>query len=1065
MKSICSPSHKGLLALVISVALLFMGGWANAQSVTRGKVIDANGEGVIGASVIVPGTTTGVVTDIDGNFELRVASGTTLEISCIGYVTQRVNAAPNMTVTLAEDTALLDEVVVVGFGTQKKVNLTGSVGVATAKDIEARPVANAVLALQGVIPGLNIDNAGRGGELNQEKSITVRGAGTIGSGSSGDPLILIDGMQGSLTMLNPQDIESISVLKDAAASAIYGSRAPFGVILVTTKSGQSGKTSISYNFNYRIQTPVMLPKMANAWEWVNLFDDANFNGKGQHLFNEGYMQQIKDVVEGKTDKSVWSQDGTGYNGAKWNYDYTTSNIDWVREYYKPTSPSQEHNVSISGGNQKYTYYISGNLMDQGGFMRYGTDTMKRYTLSGKISAQVTDWFKADYSARWVRSNYARPTSMSSSFYDNVLRRARPARSKYDPNGYLMSDINYVNALQNGGRTKEDKDQLSQQLRFTFTPIKNWNIIGEFNIRTNDNWTHAETFITYAHYAKNPEQTYVPSATSSSYNSVSETATRTTYMNPTAYTNYHFTLAGIHNFALTAGFQAEIYKTRNLSGSKRDLITEDLPVLNLATDTENISATGSYDAWRNAGFFGRINYDYDGKYLFEANARYDGSSRFRAGTRWILTPSFSAGWNVAKEDFFKDAVRAINTLKLRVSYGTLANQNTTGYYPTYLTMSVSSKNGSWLQGGARPNTARVPGIVSSTLTWETIHNTNLGFDLAAFKNALTASFDYFWRKTTNMVGPGVELPTILGTSVPNTNNTDLTTFGWELSIGWRDVVGDFSYGVKLNISDNLTRIDRYPNPTNSLSKYIAGQLTNNIYGYETIGIAKTNEEMQAHLASLPNGGQTAIGSKWEAGDIMYKDLNGDGKISNGSNTLNDMGDLKLLGNSTPRFRTGITFNAAWKGIDFTMFWQGVLKRDYFPGGMVFWGTTGSGEWWSTAFVNHMDYFRTDSSKLGANLDSYYPRPLFNGKNQQTQTRYLQSAAYMRLKNLQIGYTLPRHISEKAFIQNLRVYLSGENLVTITKLSRTMDPETAGVGQQGGTVYPLSRTYSIGVNITF
>ena len=317
----------------------------------------------------------------------------------------------------------------------------------------------------------------------------------------------------------------------------------------------------------------------------------------------------------------------------------------------------------------------------------------------------------------------------------------------------------------------------------------------------------------------------------------------------------------------------------------------------------------------------------------------------------------------------------------------------------------------------------------------------------------------------MVGPGIELPTILGTSVPNTNNTDLTTFGWELSLGWRDNIGEFSYGVRLNVSDNLTRIDRYPNPTNTFTKYIAGQLTNNIWGYETIGIAKSNEEMNAHLASLPNGGQTALGSKWEAGDIMYKDLNGDGKISNGSNTLDDHGDLKLLGNSTPRFRTGINFNAAWKGIDFTMFWQGVLKRDYFPGGMVFWGTTGSGEWWSTSFKDHMDYFRTDASPLGANLDSYYPRPLFNGKNQQTQTRYMQSAAYMRLKNLQIGYTLPRRISEKAGIQNFRVYLSGENLLTITRLSRTMDPETAGVGQQGGTVYPLSRTYSIGVNITF
>ena len=1065
MKSVFSASRKALMALTASLALLFMGGWANAQSVTRGKVIDTNGEGVIGAAIVVPGTTTGVVTDVEGNFELRVAPGTALEVSCIGYVTQRVAATANMTVTLAEDTALLDEVVVVGFGVQKKVNLTGSVGVATAKDIEARPVANAVLALQGVIPGLNIDNAGRGGELNQEKSINIRGAGTIGSGSSGDPLILIDGMQGSLTMLNPQDIESISVLKDAAASAIYGSRAPFGVVLVTTKSGQSGKTSVSYNFNYRIQTPVMLPTMANAWEWVNLFDDANFNGKGQHLFNAGYMQQVHDVVDGKTDKSVWSQDGTGRNGAKWNYDYTTSNIDWVREYYKPTSPSQEHNISISGGNQRYTYYISGNLMDQKGFMRYGNDSMKRYTLSGKISAKVTDWLKADYSARWVRSNYVRATSMNSSFYDNVLRRARPVRSKYDPNGYLMADVNYINALENGGKTKEDKDQLAQQFRLTFTPIKNWNIIGEFNIRTNDNWTHGETFITYAHYAVNPEEVYVPGATGSTYNTVSETSTRATYMNPTAYTNYSFTLGRAHNFALTAGFQSEIYNTRNVSGSKRDLITEELPVLNLATDTENISASGSYDAWRNAGFFGRINYDYDGKYLFEANARYDGSSRFRTGTRWILTPSFSAGWNIAREDFFDNLRPYINTLKLRFSYGTLANQNTTGYYPTYLTMTVSTKNGSWLQDGARPNTARVPGIVSSTLTWETIRNTNIGFDLAAFKNRLTASFDYFWRKTTNMVGPGIELPTILGTSVPNTNNTDLTTFGWELSLGWRDNIGEFSYGVRLNVSDNLTRIDRYPNPTNTFTKYIAGQLTNNIWGYETIGIAKSNEEMNAHLASLPNGGQTALGSKWEAGDIMYKDLNGDGKISNGSNTLDDHGDLKLLGNSTPRFRTGINFNAAWKGIDFTMFWQGVLKRDYFPGGMVFWGTTGSGEWWSTSFKDHMDYFRTDASPLGANLDSYYPRPLFNGKNQQTQTRYMQSAAYMRLKNLQIGYTLPRRISEKAGIQNFRVYLSGENLLTITRLSRTMDPETAGVGQQGGTVYPLSRTYSIGVNITF
>lgn len=400
---------------------------------------------------------------------------------------------------------------------------------------------------------------------------------------------------------------------------------------------------------------------------------------------------------------------------------------------------------------------------------------------------------------------------------------------------------------------------------------------------------------------------------------------------------------------------------------------------------------------------------------------------------------------------------------------MANQNTTSWYPTYQTLGVTTNGGKWLQNGALTSVASVPGLISTSLSWEKIKNTNIGFDFGALNNRLTGSFDYFWRKTKNMVGPGVELPAILGATVPSTNNTDLTTFGWELSIGWRDKVGELGYGVKLNISDNQTRIDKYPNPTNSLSKYMAGELTGDIYGYTTIGIAKTQEEMDAHIASLPKGGQTAIGSKWEAGDIMYADINGDGKIDNGSNTLDDMGDLKKIGNNTPRFRTGITLDAQWKGFDFSMFWQGVLKRDFDPGenSMVFWGTTGSGQWWSTSFKDHMDYFRAEdtASPLGANVNAYYPRPLFNNKNHKTQTAYLQNAAYMRLKNLQLGYTLPKSLINKIGLQNVRVYVSGENLLTITGLSDTMDPETAGIGKQGGTVYPLSRVYSFGLSVNF
>lgn len=918
--------------------------------------------------------------------------------------------------------------------------------------------------------GLTLAHSGNGGELNATKSIDVRGTGTVGkdaSGnafSSGSPLILIDGMEGDLNSINPQDIESISVLKDAAASSIYGSRAPFGVVLVTTKSGKSGRAQINYNMNMRYSTPIKMPDMANSYEFVNLFDDAEYNGSGKHLYTDEYRQFVYDFMTGKSDDYIW---GNG-SGGKWNYDYSANNVNWLKEYYRNTAPSQEHNVSVSGGSDKMTYYLSANYMTQEGFMRYGTEDYDRYTITAKISAQLTKALKVDYSNRWVRTDYERPTYMNDDFYNHILRRARPVRAVYDPNGYLMSDINYIGVMRDGGRHNEQKDAMAQQLKITVTPLKNWNIIGEMNIKTDNNWNHWEQFVVYSHYKDNPENTYT-ALTSANKDQVSEYSLKTTYLNPTVYSNYNFSLKEKHNFTVLGGFQAEIMKYRDMEGARTGLVTTDLPVLNLTTDADSYTLKGLYKNWKNAGFFGRINYDYNGKYLVEGNLRYDGSSRFRRGNRWILTPSFSLGWNVARENFWEKLADVVEVFKLRVSYGELANQNTTSWYPTYQTLGVTTNGGKWLQNGALTSVASVPGLISTSLSWEKIKNTNIGFDFGALNNRLTGSFDYFWRKTKNMVGPGVELPAILGATVPSTNNTDLTTFGWELSIGWRDKVGELGYGVKLNISDNQTRIDKYPNPTNSLSKYMAGELTGDIYGYTTIGIAKTQEEMDAHIASLPKGGQTAIGSKWEAGDIMYADINGDGKIDNGSNTLDDMGDLKKIGNNTPRFRTGITLDAQWKGFDFSMFWQGVLKRDFDPGenSMVFWGTTGSGQWWSTSFKDHMDYFRAEdtASPLGANVNAYYPRPLFNNKNHKTQTAYLQNAAYMRLKNLQLGYTLPKSLINKIGLQNVRVYVSGENLLTITGLSDTMDPETAGIGKQGGTVYPLSRVYSFGLSVNF
>lgn len=448
------------------------------------------------------------------------------------------------------------------------------------------------------------------------------------------------------------------------------------------------------------------------------------------------------------------------------------------QYYRSMAPSHEHNVSASGGNDKVTYYVSGNYMGQQGFMRYGTDDYDRYTFTGKFSAQLTDILKVDYSSRYVRTDYSRPTTMNDGFYDNILRRARPVRAIYDPNGYLMSDINYINALSNGGRHKEQKDMLSQQFRFTLTPLKNWNIIGEMNIKTDNNWTHWDQLITYAHYADNPENTYIPSTTSTTKDQVSEYSLKQTYLNPTLYSNYNFSLDDKHNFTVMAGFQAEIMKYRDVTAARTGLTTPDLPVLNQTTNVNDYTMSGLYKNWKTAGFFGRINYDYLGKYLAEFNLRYDGSSRYRRENRWIWTPSFSLGWNVAREDFWGDLANYVETFKLRGSYGELANQNTTNWYPTYQIMNVVANSGKWLQNDAKPNTASVPGLVSSALTWEKIKNTNIGLDFGAFNNRLTGSFDYFWRKTKNMVGPGIELPAILGTSVPVTNNCDLTTFGWE-----------------------------------------------------------------------------------------------------------------------------------------------------------------------------------------------------------------------------------------------------------------------------------------------
>ncbi len=1078
------PFSRARAVFLLCICLFLNVGLLSAQTSRiniSGIVKDPSGEPVIGATVLEKSNpSNGTITDLDGNFMLSVAADAALEVSYIGYTTETVPVSGKtfLNILLKEDSKQLDEVVVVGFGVQKKVNLTGSVGIVDTKVLESRPVTRAIDALQGAVPGLQISSKDTG-QMDTGKSISIRGTGTIGDGSSGDPLILIDGVEGDLTMINPQDIESISVLKDAASSSIYGSRAPFGVILVTTKRGKSGKAQVNYNNSFRFISPINMPKMMNAWEYVNYMDDGFKNAGGSdrfYYFTEtpaGYTQTfaelVRDYVNGNyingNPLNAMVEDPSGNN--KWYYDRSFGNVDWLKEYYKSSSFAHEHNASVSGGTEKVSYYFSANYLGQDGQLRYGTENYQRYALTGNFDAELSKYVKIGFNSRFTRMDYDKPTMLTDDFYTHVMRRARPTRPVVDPNGYNASDINYVEAFANGGRTIKQNDVYTNQFKITITPLKNWNIIGEMNIRIDSDWTHTETFVANAYYVDGVTP-YAATNTGPSEDgeAIREYSQRATFLNPNIYTNYSFSLNDKHNFTAMLGFQAEKYDKRNVDAERLLVVSHDLPVLNLTTGEVSV-LTGEYQNWRTAGFFGRLNYDYEGKYLAEVNARYDGSSRFQKDQRWIWTPSFSLGWNVAREEFFESIAEYIPLLKFRGSYGVLANQNTTGWYPTYTIMEVKPNDGNWILNDSKQTIASAPKLVSSSLTWEKIKTTNIGFDFGVLNNRLTGAFDYFIRKTNNMVGEGIELPVILGTDVPKTNNTDLKTYGWELQLGWRDRVRDFSYGVTFSLADAQSKLLRYQRTTNTFDTYngpkFEGRKLGEIWGYTTIGIAKTDAEMEAHLSS---SSQSKLGSNWAAGDIMYADLNKDGEVSNGSNTLEDHGDLKVIGNNTPRFHTGITIDLAYKGFDLQMFWQGILKRDWYPTGMQFWGLTSSGEWWSTALEKHLDYFRNDADHaLGMNLDSYYPRPVFSDKNQQYQTKYLQNAAYMRLKNLQLGYTFPQPVVSKIGLQHLRVFVSGENLLTITKLRGVLDPESVGIGKEGGATYPMTRTYSVGLSVNF
>jgi TonB-linked SusC/RagA family outer membrane protein len=979
-----------------------------AQKNISGTVTDVNDEPVSGVSVAVKGTSTGTVTDMQGTYRLNVPENAVLVFSYMGYVTQEVTVTDQTTipVTLQSDSQNLEEVVVVGYGTQKKVNLTGAVNTVKAERITNKPVTSLVSALTGEASGVTItQRTGQPGA--SQGDIRIRGIGTWGNAA---PLILVDGISMSIHDVIPGDVESVSVLKDAASASIYGSRAANGVILITTKQGEKGKIQINYDGNVAVQKATRIPELADSWQYCDFFNQAQINEGKNPLYPQDKIDRMR-AGNGDPDKQE-------------------ANTNWTKELQDPAAMQQMHQISATGGTDKVQYIGTLGYTSQEGILRYSL--YKRYNARLNTKAQLTPWFNLGFNLAYLNGHQKAPTA--STQIETTARPYLPVKysdgtwshhSGTNPLRKISDDYGARNTLNN---------TITTLISPEITPIKGLLLKGTLGYESNT--TLQKTFDKIVEYdAFGDVQAAVVQVPR---NKQTDRWSMSRNLTANAMATYEFEV-GANSFKLMTGGSLESFKYAYTQASRMDFPNNDFSEIN-AGDANTAAAEGNSTLSALASLFGRLNYVYADRYLFEANFRYDGSSKFARENRFGFFPSFSAGWRISEEAFFEELKTYIPNLKIRGSWGKLGNQQINDYQ--YL--STFGASGSYLFDHTI-NTGYAETVMGNPIiTWETAENFNIGVDFSLFNNRLQTVFEWY-KKTTNDILLNLSTPVTLGISPAVQNAGSVENKGWDISITWNDRIGEsFRYHVGLNLWDvrnKITDLRGYKSPTGNLTTRIEGEPIDALFGYENLGICQNKEQYEKYKDVMHT-----FNANWNIGDLIIHDRTGDGRIS--------ADDKIVMGNQIPRYCFGINIGFDYKGFDFSCFLQGVGKADGYLNRDIAKPLGGR-----TLFKDHAGNIFDPNNP---DPDAYYPRILDSWQDaisyNSYQSHWVQDASYIRLKNLQAGYTFR---FPKTGIDKLRLMFSGENMLTFTKF-RLWDPESSA---GAADIYPLVAVYSFGVNITF